>query len=231
MKELKPPGKGRGFGTAFYSGEFAGRRLVYAVSGIGKVNAAHTAALLIHDWKPSAVVIFGIGGAYPSSGLKVGDVAVATKENYADEGVLMRDGFHGLKSIGIPILRKGRRRFFNEFLLDRRLASAALRAARVAGTARAGLFLTVSTCTGTTERARELESIFPAICESMEGAAAVHVCSLYGIPCAEIRGISNIVEDRNRDRWDIPLAAENCQVALRRLLESPSLPGKDGSSI
>jgi len=34
-----------------------------------------------------------------------------------------------------------------------------------------------------------------------------------GKPMIEMRGISNIVEDRDRSTWNIKLAAENCQKA------------------
>jgi futalosine hydrolase len=51
----------------------------------------------------------------------------------------------------------------------------------------------------------------------MEGAAAAHVCALYRLPFLEVRGISNLVEDRDRERWRIPLAAGAAQQAVGRL--------------
>ena len=49
----------------------------------------------------------------------------------------------------------------------------------------------------------------------MEGAAVANLCRLYGVSCAEVRGISNIVEDRDPSRWNIRLAAEAaCGVVL-----------------
>jgi len=35
----------------------------------------------------------------------------------------------------------------------------------------------------------------------MEGAAAAHICALYKVPFMEIRGISNLVTDRDRGSW------------------------------
>jgi futalosine hydrolase len=52
---------------------------------------------------------------------------------------------------------------------------------------------------------------FSGICENMEGAAVAQVASLYGVDCMEIRGISNLVEDRDLSRWNIPLAMELAQ--------------------
>ena len=59
-----------------------------------------------------------------------------------------------------------------------------------------------------------MEERWGAVCENMEGAAAAHVSLLYGVPFAEARGISNIVEDRDRSRWDINTACANCALII-----------------
>lgn len=210
----------------YYEGSLVGKRVVLSVAGMGKVNAAHAATRLILESSPAMIMNIGIGGAYPLSGLKIGDVAVAEKEIYGDEGVLLKDGFHGIDLTGIPLLKKGRKKYFNEFPLDRYLVKKAVRAVQLIThhaspiTVKKGTFLTLSTCTGTKKRALELEQRFGAICENMEGAAIAHICTLYGIPMIEMRGISNIVEDRDRSTWNIKLAAENCQKAALELLRS-----------
>jgi futalosine hydrolase len=203
----------------FYVSEKGKNTFVYAAAGIGKVNAAHAAAIMIRDYFPSVIVSFGIGGAYPSSGLKVGDLAVAKTEIYADEGVLLKDGFHTLEAIGIPTVRAGGRRYFNDFPADRALTRKALHAAGRVSHSSAGRFATVSICTGTRKRALEIEKRFDVICENMEGAAVAQICRLYGVPFVEIRGISNIVEDRDTGKWRKKLAAENCQRAVKYFLE------------
>ena len=45
--------------------------------------------------------------------------------------------------------------------------------------------------------------------ESMEGAAFFYACHKLQVPCIQIRAVSNYVEKRNRDNWDIPLAIKN----------------------
>ncbi|MBT5829851.1 MAG: futalosine hydrolase, partial [Candidatus Latescibacteria bacterium] len=68
----------------------------------------------------------------------------------------------------------------------------------------------------------ELGQRFNAICENMEGAAAAQLCLLYNVPFLELRAISNQVEDRNRDAWDIPLALERSQTATSKLIHALS---------
>jgi futalosine hydrolase len=211
--------KKKAAGLVFYFGEKGEHSFVYAASGIGKVNAAHAAAIMIRDYFPSVIVSFGIGGAYPSSGLEIGDLAVAKTEIYADEGILMKDGFHTIEAIGIPTVRAGGRRYFNDFPVDRALMRKALHAAGRISHASAGRFATVSCCTGTRKRALEIEKRFDVICENMEGAAVAQISRLYGVPFVEIKGISNIVEDRDTGKWRKKLAAENCQRAVMYFLE------------
>lgn len=218
--------KRTGAGGLYYEGRLAGKLVVLFISGIGKVNAAHAATRLIGEFSPDTIINIGIGGAYPSSGLMIGDIAVADTEIYGDEGVLLQDGFRGTELIGLPLLIKGRKKYFNEFPLDKSFIRKAVRAAKLIThhssliTVKKGTFLTLSTCSGTTRRALELESRYSAICENMEGAAIAHICTLYGVPLVEMRGISNIVEDRDMKKWDIKLAAENCQMAVMELLKT-----------
>ena len=58
--------------------------------------------------------------------------------------------------------------------------------------------------------------------ESMEGAAFMYACLVAGVPFAEVRTISNRVERRNRDRWDLKGAVEELGRVSLRLLSPPS---------
>ncbi|TAN37567.1 MAG: futalosine hydrolase [Nitrospirae bacterium] len=216
-----------GSGVPLYTGTLSGLGILYAVSGLGKVNAAHAATLLITAHAPSLLINFGVGGAYPFSGIGVGDVALATGEIYVDEGVLLKDGLKTLDEIGIPLVRSGRIRYYNEFPLHTgrqgKVIDAALaRSQRLFPEFRvaAGPFATVSACSGTTKRGRELAKRFNVICENMEGGAVAQVCAIHKVPLIEVRGISNLVEDRAREKWDLDQAAANCQMVLIDLIAS-----------
>jgi futalosine hydrolase len=219
IKELGLAWKRKQQGLLWYEGRKSGQEIVFCISGIGKTNAAHAATLLVKDHSPSLVVNFGIGGAYPSSRLHIGDIAVATREVYADEGVWLKDGFHSLELMGIPLARNRGKTLFNEFPLDKRLAWKALKSAELIADVASGTFATVSTCTGTKKRGVEISKRLNAICENMEGAAVAHICSLYGPRFVEIRGVSNMVEDRDTSKWNIGLAAGNCQRAVIEFLK------------
>jgi len=48
----------------------------------------------------------------------------------------------------------------------------------------------------------------------MEGAAFLFVCEHEQIPCIQLRAVSNFVEKRNKEAWNIPLAIENLNQQL-----------------
>jgi len=227
---LKPVVKREQLNTlSYYSGSIFDCKLLYITSGIGKVNAAHAATLMINRYNPSLIINFGLGGAYPSSGLDVGGVAIATKEIYTDVGVWLEKGLQTLETIGIPLVQAGRRRYYSAFPLEGRLTKRLIgrrllnKWEQHSGVSiRKGPFATVSACTGTNKRAEELEKRFGVICENMEGAAVAQICALYNVPLIEIRGISNLVEERNRSSWDCAGAAEHCQEVVMNLLKELS---------
>ena len=206
----------------------AAGQIVLAVSGMGKINAAAAAAVLIERYTPALVVTTGCAGAFPESGLNIGELALATVEVAADEGVLAPSGWLSYEEIGIPAVERLGSRHFNEFPLSPAASRQALDLAEELGvTLVAGRFLTVSTCSGTAGRGRELYERFGApLCENMEGAAVAQVALRYGVECLEIRGVSNLVVDRDLSRWDIPLAVERVQ---RFLLAYITIPGKESS--
>jgi len=66
--------------------------------------------------------------------------------------------------------------------------------------------------------AKAIQLFHPTI-ESMEGAAFFYACEQCKVPALQIRSISNYVERRNKEKWDISLAIQNLNVVLINLLE------------
>ncbi len=170
-------------------------------TGVGPVNAAHGATVGIIEHRPARVLVCGVGGAYPGSGLAIGDVVCAGVECYGDLGAESPDGFLDMRALGFPLIR-GDEPVYNDLPLqvwpiDRRMK-----------------FVTVSTCTGTDDHARRLEARTGGAVENMEGAAVAHVARLHGVPAGEVRGISNIVTTRDTSAWRLKEAAVAAQEAV-----------------
>jgi len=204
-------------------GNIGATRLVCCASGVGKANAASAATSLIERYRPELLIITGCGGAYPGSGLSVGDLALASDEIFGDEGVDTPTAWLDLGQMELPLLTKGVRSWYNSIPLARHEAQKAMKLAGSHGVRLVrGRFVTVSSCSGTKERGQELARRHQAVCENMEGAAIALTALRYGIPCLEIRGISNLVEDRDLSRWDISRAVEAAQRFVVKIIEEVS---------
>jgi futalosine hydrolase len=192
------------------------------ISGIGAVNTAHalTKYFASHG-EPSLVIQTGIAGAFVPANVGVGCVVLADTEIYGDLGVLTLDGWRPLEEIGIPLIEatESQPARYNYFPLDADLVARATSAAGDS-VARTGKFLTVSQVTGVRAAGDALYERFGALCESMEGAAAAHVCAMYGVPFLEVRGISNRIENRDRANWRIVEAADAAQAVVLKLLDA-----------
>jgi futalosine hydrolase len=201
-----------------FAGRISDLSVYIAISGVGKTNAGVASALLASRFRVEHLVSVGIAGAYPSSGLNPGDVAVASSETYADEGCFSQHGWLDMESLGRPLVDREDMSFYNTFPLEvPRDCSYPV-----------GPFLTLSTVTGTKGASEALMERFPsAMCETMEGAAVAHVAAMFRLRCTEIRGVSNVVEDRDRDSWLVEEAAEAAQSALLELLNNRSFLKKE----
>ena len=63
-----------------------------------------------------------------------------------------------------------------------------------------------------------------ALVVDMEGRVVAVVCLRSGLDSLEIRGISNLVEERNLENWDIPRAVEAAQRFVLKYLEEMDRP-------
>jgi futalosine hydrolase len=175
------------------------------VTGVGAVNAAYTLTRYLEREGARAVIVCGIAGAYPRAfvegDLGTGSVVCAESECYGDLGADSAGGFLDMRALGFPVIA-GTEPVYN--VLPMQIFPAPRRAR----------FVTMNTCSGSDEKARQLEARTGGSVESMEGAAIAHVAALFGIAAGEIRGISNRAGDRDRGSWRVKQAAVAAQEAL-----------------
>jgi futalosine hydrolase len=67
--------------------------------------------------------------------------------------------------------------------------------------------------------ARAVERFAPQV-ESMEGAAFMYACLVHGLPFAQVRAVSNVVERRNRDAWKLPDAIRALNTAAVEIIDA-----------
>lgn len=199
--EQKSPG-------CFSKGDFEVR---LNVTGVGIMATTwHMASALARD-KPDLVINAGIAGAIDRQ-LKLGDVVHIVSEQLADLGVEDAAGqFTDLFDLGMQ--QPDDFPFSKGQLLNPKADKADF-LPKVNG-------ITVNKVHGSFMSIQNMREKYPdAQVESMEGAAFFYACLQTGYFFVAMRAISNYVEPRNREAWDISLAIKNLNLVLVQLLGS-----------
>jgi adenosylhomocysteine nucleosidase len=207
--------------------------------GIGKVNAAVGAALLMERFKPRCIVNTGSAGGIGKAGgigqaggvglalagdaddLTFGDVVIADALRYHDVDVTA----FGYAPGQLPGQAAS-------FPVDPALAAAAERAVEAAKAAgalpadqrhRRGEIASGDVFVHDPALIAAIRAKFPAVCAvEMEGAAVAQVCSLYGVPMIAIRAISDVAGRESPMKFDqfLPLASRHsCEIVCRLVKE------------
>jgi futalosine hydrolase len=80
--------------------------------------------------------------------------------------------------------------------------------------------ITVNTVHGNELSIAAIRARCPVDVESMEGAAFMYACRVAGVCFAQVRTVSNMVERRNRERWDLAGAVQELGRVAVSLLEA-----------
>jgi futalosine hydrolase len=168
-----------------------------------------TRALNIFE-RPDLVVHVGIAGAFEKD-VALGTVFTVGSDQFADLGAQTAEGgFLDLFELGLAASNQLPYRGHKLFPVAPKVPLPELPVASA---------ITVNTVSGTDSRIDQIRSRYPADLESMEGAGIFYVCGWEQMPVLALRAVSNWVEPRNRDAWEIGLAVTNLNDALCQWLE------------
>lgn len=179
-------------------------------AGVGPAAAAAATgtaltAAALRDTPYDLVVSAGIGGGFAGVAAPPA-VVMADTITAADLGAETPGGFLPVTDLGFGTT-------------EHRPPDALVRAAAAATGAVRGTVLTVSTVTGSAERAAGLRTRHPgAVAEAMEGFGVAEAAAAHGVPVLEVRTISNPVGPRDRAAWRIREALDALRTAFRQLV-------------
>jgi len=187
------------------------------ICGFGAALAGARTMQLLFRHRPRRVLLVGIAGAYDVATHPVGE-ALAFSE-VAVDGIGTGEGarFQGPVKLGFPQWPGSARDPAEERAEPGSPAIEESVALACPAGVDDGLLLTTCAASDSAEHAAERRERHPtAVAEDMEAFSVAAACRLTETPLAVVRGISNLVGDRDATHWRIPGALA---AAHRRALE------------
>jgi futalosine hydrolase len=193
-------------------GFVAGNRVEVLLTGVGMTATAYRLGRRLAQRYFDLVLNLGVAGAYPGR-FDTGDLCHVTVEMFGDLGAQDGPDFLDLFQLGLADR--------HEFpYLDGKLANALDPPPGPLADLPRATGLTVNTVHGEEHAIARSMTRFGADVETMEGAALFYTCICEKQAFAEVRAISNRVERRNRERWNLPLAVQQLRDFGLEYLES-----------
>jgi len=162
------------------------------VTGVGMTATAFALGQHLPDTY-RLVLNLGIAGSY-NRAIPLGSILNIATDEFSELGAEDRDRFLSIAELGFGQVR------FEAKYDPQHEALSGLKSAKG---------ITVNTVHGNTQSIAAIVKRLAPDTESMEGAAVFYCCHKTGTPRLQVRSISNYVEERNRDNWEIGLAIKN----------------------
>ncbi|MBU2996310.1 5'-methylthioadenosine/adenosylhomocysteine nucleosidase [Cellulophaga baltica] len=217
-------------GVTFYIGKLKKKKVVLLKSGIGKVNAAYSTAILMANFKIEALVFTGVaGGLHPD--ILPGDIVIADKMVQYDFGQLQDGTFNTWPTRNLVKNNEKNTLYLNvdaDLLEASKMLSNSINLKPVNGNSPKfyiGTIATGDTFVSDAIKAKELYTNFNALATEMEGAAVAQLCSMQQIPYVIIRSCSdNANTNAHTDYFKfVKIAAVNSAKMVLGILENYEL--------
>ena len=166
-------------------------------TGVGMVNTAVSLTKELVSNKYDLVINMGVAGAF-SEDLVNGCVVEVIEDNFSEIGFENDLEFMQFTDFDIQT------RFYSSPRTNLKQVRA----------------ITVNTVHGNNNTISEIVKREKADIETMEGASVFKVCEEFNIPCLQIRSISNRIEKRNTDQWDLDLAIRNLNFEVEKIINN-----------
>ena len=203
----------------FYKGKIQGKKCILVQSGVGKVNAARTAQILIDKYKVNRVINVGAAASINPM-LKIGDILIGKYVVQHDFDITAFGHSKGyITGVGNNV------RCDSDFLykIEEKLKKEKdfkkkdnIRDYDI----RIGIVATGDVFCSEIDMRDEIRGTFNADAVDMECGAIGQVCYLDNIPFIVIRGISDTPDGENAETFDknLELASKRCTILLNEVL-------------
>ncbi len=201
------------YNLRFLKGKIQGKRCVLVKSGIGKVNAARTTQIMIHNFAIQYIINLGVGGS-ANGMLNIGDVLIGKEVVQHDFDITAFGHSKGyITGIGDKIICN--RELVNQFVQV--IESMPERSYQI----KTGVIASGDIFCKEKWMKDKIRAKFNADVVDMECAAIAQVCYLDAIPFIGIRSISDTPNGENARIFEenLKLASKRCANILKELLK------------
>ncbi|MGD0712324.1 MAG: futalosine hydrolase [Bacteroidales bacterium] len=181
------------------------------ISGIGIASTAYQLGKYHATNNYDYAFNFGIAGTFDKS-LSIGDVVNVDSDIISELGAENGSSFMKFDecNMGHSSIEKTIWKVKNNFEICNAFIQ---KLPRVKG-------ITVNIVHGNNDSINKVMQLFHPDIETMEGAVFLYICNAQKIKCAQIRSISNYVEERNTGNWNIRLAIETLNETALRIINT-----------
>lgn len=166
-------------------------------AGIGMLATSFKLQQWLQNNTCDLIIQAGIAGAFDTNKHPIGSVVEVQSERIGDLGALFPDGhFEDVFELGLA--------HADAFPFQ----VGTLKNSKTYTDLVQVQSLSVNAVNGKQTQIDKISRKYAVDIESMEGAALFYTAIQLGIPFVQFRAISNLIEDRNKANWNIPLAIE-----------------------
>lgn len=194
------------------SGRIASHDVDVLVAGVGMVATAVWSAAALTNTRYSFALNLGLCGSFDLA-IPLRTVVHVVSDRLSELGAEDGDGFLPIHELGL--LNPDEPPFSGGAIVNQSPPANGPLASLPSASG-----ITVNTVHGRDESIAAVRRRFDPQVESMEGAAFMYACAVNGVPYAQVRAVSNVVERRNRAAWQIGPAVAALSVSALAILES-----------
>jgi len=202
---MKITGEVEKAGLKFIEGMIGEKHVVATICGVGKVNGARTAQIMIDAFAPDAIIHTGVAGSLHETASHL-SLVVSTELTYHDADMQWL--------MDCPP-------YTDLFPADDALKTALLSGAQAYGGANAGRMVTGDRFIRSREVKEDIAARRGGLCVDMETGATAHVAVLNGVPYCAIKCISDMADDSAGGTFEdfVAVAADKAAGSTLRAIE------------
>ncbi len=180
------------------------------ITGVGIHAMTYSLTRLLSSKSYKFIILAGISGSF-SELIPIGSMVNVMSESFSDLGINSDNGFQTLFDLDLANPNKwpyANGIMENYTLINNKIVE--------------NIKIVKGSTIQSIQAIKENNTAINLDVESMEGAAFFYCCMMEKLPFIQIRSISNYVGERDKSRWNIPLAVDNLNNTIVDILKEIS---------